>query len=70
MRLSSTVDTLCYRQQQQLITAHEDQLAEITNLCKHEMQLLKGVKMGDQVPFRILLFAFASVSVSVATSGI
>ena len=36
---------------QQLITAHEDQLAEITNMCKHEMKLLMSVKMGDQVNF-------------------
>ena len=32
-----------------LLEAHEDQLAEITTMCKQEMKLLMAVKLGDKV---------------------
>lgn len=35
-----------------IISAHEEQLATITSLCKQEMKLLLGAKAGQRVSTR------------------
>jgi hypothetical protein len=34
---------------QKIISAHEEQLATVTSLCKQEMKLLLGAKAGHKV---------------------
>lgn len=40
---------IVYIFRQMLISAHEEQLASVTSLCKQEMKLLLGAKAGHKV---------------------
>lgn len=51
-QLILVISFLIYHFRQMIISAHEEQLATITSLCKQEMKLLLGAKAGQRVSTR------------------